>query len=74
MAKTIKIIVAIASLLTFLGCLGFAFWALFVSSMGLEPKILTTVVCTTLAGFMALFLRNDYYYFFEKKDEPTKPV
>lgn len=72
MAKTIRIITAIATLLTFLGCLGFAGWALLFSSLSLEPKAITTASCLGLCGLLSFFMINDYHYFFGNKNEPTK--
>lgn len=72
MAKIIRIFTAIATLLTFLGCLGFAGWALLFSSLALEPKAVTAVSCLSLCGLLSFFLINDYRYFFGEKNEPTK--
>lgn len=72
MAKTIRIIIAIATLLTFLGCLGFAGWGLFFSSLAFEPRAVLAVSCLGLNVLLSFFLLNDYRYFFGNKNEPAK--
>lgn len=61
MPKTLKIIVSILTVLTGLAMIGFAVFALTIPHWGLFA------VCLVLAGFVSLFVRNDYYYYFGKK-------
>lgn len=68
-AHIIKIISAIATLLTWLACVYGAIWALFFSELSLEPKALTAVVTLALAALLSFFLLSDYRYFFGKKNE-----
>lgn len=65
-ARIIKIVTASATLLTALAMLGFTVFALTIPHWGLF------VPCFLLTIAMGFFLRNDYHYFFGKKDEPKK--
>lgn len=67
MTRTIKIIVAVATLLTTLAMLGFTIFGLTIPHWGL------TITCLALTILLGFFVRNDYYYFFQKKDEPVNP-
>ena len=64
----IKIISANATLLTLVACLGGVFWAIFLSHNTGEERAITAVVSGALAVLLGFFVRNDYYYFFVKKD------
>jgi heme A synthase len=66
MARTLKIIIAIATLLTTLAMLGVTIYGLTIPHWGL---VISCFALTILLGF---FVRNDYYYFFQKKDDSTK--
>jgi len=66
-AKIIKTVIACATLATALAMLGFTVFALTIPHWGLFAT------CLLLTVGMGFFVRNDYYYFFQKKkDEPTK--
>jgi hypothetical protein len=60
----IKIITAVATLLTLLACLYGVFWAAFLSHNTTEQRALTGVVAGLLVVAMSFFVRNDYHYFF----------
>lgn len=68
MSKTLKIILAIATLLSTLTVLGFGVYGLVLPHAGLA------VCCFALTILFGFFVRNDYYYFFGKKpaSDPTK--
>lgn len=66
MAKTLKIILAGATLLTTLTALGFAVFALTIPHWGLFAT------CLALTLMFGLFVRNDYAYFFGKKNDAGK--
>ncbi len=66
MTRTIKTILAIATLLTTLAMLGLTIFGLTIPHWGLA------ISCFALTIMFGLFVRNDYYYFFQKKDEPAK--
>ncbi len=66
MPKAIKIITAIATLLTGVTTLGFTVYALTIPHWGLFAT------CLLLTGFIGFFVRNDYAYFFGKKTDEKK--
>jgi hypothetical protein len=62
MTQALRIILAILTLLTVLGCAAGAVW-----SFATGKPALLGVVCTLLAGGFGVFSYNDYKYFFGKK-------
>jgi hypothetical protein len=65
-ARIIKIVTAVATLATAAALLFGFVW-----SIATGQKVIMPVVCGTLLAMFGLFIRNDYYYFFGKKNEPT---
>jgi hypothetical protein len=61
MNRTLRIILAVATLLTTLGALGFGVYGLTIPHVGLS------VTCFVLAAMFGLFVYHDYQYFFGKK-------
>lgn len=68
MSKTLRIILAIATLLTALTMLAFAIYGLTIPHIGLA------VVCFLLAGGFGIFVYHDYQYFFGKKNDSKTQV
>jgi hypothetical protein len=66
MTKTLKIILAGATLLTTLATLGLTVFALTIPHWGLFAT------CLALTLMFGLFVRNDYAYFFGKKNDAGK--
>lgn len=62
MPQALRIILAIATLLTALGALGLGVWSLVTG----QPLLLTIVGGMLAAGF-GVFVYHDYQYFFGKK-------
>lgn len=68
MSKALRIILAIATLLTTLAMLAFAIYGLTIPHIGLA------VVCFTLAAGFGLFVYHDYQYFFGSKNDSKTQV
>lgn len=66
-ARVIKIVIAIATLATAITCLFGLVWSIAAG----QPVILPVVFSSLLVAF-GFFLRNDYFYFFGKKNDTTK--
>lgn len=66
MSRTIRIITAIATLLTAAATLGFSIFALTIPHWGLFAT------CFVLTGMFGLFVYHDYQYFFGKKNDAAK--
>ncbi len=64
--RVLKIVLAIATLLTAVACLFGFVW-----SIAAAQPVILPIVFGVLLGMFGLFIRNDYYYFFGKKNEPT---
>ncbi len=62
MNQTVRIILAIATLLTTLGCVGLAIWS-FIA----HTPVLLGITCLMLAFGFGIFVVKDYEYFFGKK-------
>lgn len=56
-----SVVVAIATLITFVASLAGIVWAFFIPHLGMG------IVCAALAILIGFFVRNDYYKFFQSK-------
>ena len=65
-AKVIKIVTASATLATAAACLFGLVW-----SIATGQKVILPVVLGTLLVMFGFFIRNDYYYFFGKKNDQS---
>ena len=60
MNSTVSIVMAIATLVTFLLCVAGIVWSFFIPHFGMG------LVCAALAILFGFFVRNDYYKFFQQ--------
>ncbi len=67
MEKTLKIILAVATLLTVLLMLGGAIWGIFLHSLGMS------IVCLALAAGFSVFSYHDYQTLILKKGSSPPP-
>lgn len=61
MNSTISKVLAVATLLTFLACVGGLVWSFFI------PSLIMGLASGALAIMFGLMVRNDYYKFFQAK-------
>lgn len=59
--STMSVVLAVATLLTFLTCVGGLVWSFFI------PSLIMGLACAALAVMFGLMVRNDYYKFFQQK-------